>query len=93
MALDEKINALRNRKRARTNGRSSYDNVQRLLEGFRMGKHFRYSVCLGQRIFGESLESGHLILELLVDRDKFLIEVSCSQLRQEIEKSKIPFTV
>jgi hypothetical protein len=65
-------NKRRNRQRALTNGRSSYDDVEGLLEGFRMAEHFRQPACLGQCLFVEKLEFGHHILELLVDRDRFL---------------------
>jgi hypothetical protein len=46
--------------------------VEGLLEGFRMAEHFRQPVCLEQHLFIKKLEFGHLILELLVDRDRFL---------------------
>jgi hypothetical protein len=54
------------------NGWSSYDNVQGLLEGFRMGKHFRQPAGLWQRFFVDKLVLGKCILEIIFNCDGFL---------------------
>jgi hypothetical protein len=73
--LNERLmnqNEQQNRQRALTNRQSSYDNVQGLLSWLGMREKVRQRVRLQQRIFVERLEVGQLILELLVDRDRFL---------------------
>ena len=71
-----------------TNARRSYNDVERLLNGFRVGKDFRQSACGN----ASSLLS-HFLLEALVDRDRFLAKVECSQAIDQNRENHIPSKV
>ena len=78
-----------NRRWVLTNARRSYNDVESLLGGFRVGKDFRQSACLQQRVFVEKVALSHFLLEALVDREK----AECSQEIDQNGENHIPSRV